>query len=84
MALRVEEGWRDVPRTGAGECLPRLPPRAGASLLAAHGVDAGALDELELLIEDLRYLRSAPQLSTTDTLRSDALDRSRRLLRRLA
>ncbi len=47
-------------------------------------MDDAALDDLDLLIEDLQYLRFAPQLSTTDSLRADALERSRRLLRRLA
>jgi hypothetical protein len=83
LALGVEEGWRAFLHRRWG-VPPENPPSRWSGLLAAHGVDAGALGELALLIEDLRYLRSAPQLSTTDTLRSDALERSRRLLRRLA
>ncbi|HYX22911.1 MAG TPA: hypothetical protein VFC23_02075, partial [Thermoanaerobaculia bacterium] len=46
-------------------------------------VDAASLAELDRLLDDLDYLRNAPQLSTTDTLRSEALARGRRLLRRL-
>jgi hypothetical protein len=83
LALRIEEGWRAFLHGRCG-VPPENPPSRWRELLAAQGVDAGALDELGLLIEDLQYLRFAPQLSTTDTLRSDALDRSRRLLRRLA
>jgi len=83
MALRAEEAWRDllhrqwrVPR--------ETPPSRWRELLAGRGADEEALDELRLLIEDLQYLRSAPQLSTTDALRADALARSRRILRRLS
>jgi hypothetical protein len=35
------------------------------------------------MLDELDYLRHAPQLSTTDTLRAEAIARSRRLLRRL-
>jgi hypothetical protein len=83
LALTVEEGWRAFLHRRWG-VTPENPPSRWSTLLAAHGVDAGTLGELGLLIEDLQYLRSAPQLSSTDTLRSDALERSRRLLRRLA
>ena len=83
LALAVEEGWRAFLQQRWG-VPPENPPSRWRALLAARGVDDGALGELGLLIEDLQYLRSAPQLSSTDTLRSDALERSRRLLRRLA
>jgi hypothetical protein len=83
LALRIEEGWRQFlrQRFAVG---PETPPSRWRELLAAQGVDGPALDDLDLLIEDLQYLRFAPQLSTTESLRADALDRSRRLLRRLA
>jgi hypothetical protein len=83
LALAVEEGWRSFLHRRWG-VTPENPPSRWSGLLAARGVDAATLGDLGLLIEDLQYLRSAPQLSTTDTLRADALDRSRRLLRRLA
>ncbi len=83
MALRIEEAWRDLLHSRWG--VPReTPPSRWRELLAGQGVEAGALDELGLLIEDLQYLRFAPQLSTTDALRADALARCRRLLRRLS
>lgn len=82
MALRLEEAWRDLLARRWG-ISPATPPSRWRELLADQGVEAEALDELDLLIEDLRYLRSAPQLSTTDALRGDAISRSRRLLRRL-
>lgn len=82
MALRLEEAWRDLLARRWG-VPPATTPSRWRELLAGQGVEAEALDELDLLIEDLRYLRSAPQLSTTDALRGDAVSRSRRLLRRL-
>jgi hypothetical protein len=83
LALRVEEAWRALLDRRWGVS-PETPPSRWRELLASQGVETGTLDELGLLIEDMQYLRFAPQLSTTDNLRADALDRSRRLLRRLA
>jgi hypothetical protein len=82
MALRLEEAWREH-LARRFQVPPGTPPSRWRELLADQGVPADALDELALLIEDLQYLRSAPQLSTTDALRVDALARCRRLLRRL-
>jgi hypothetical protein len=83
MAVRVEEAWREL--LGRRWGVPaEAPPSRWRELLAARGVEAEPLAELGLLVEDLQYLRSAPQLSTTDAMRADALARSRRLLRRLA
>ncbi|MFL6260097.1 MAG: BatD family protein [Thermoanaerobaculia bacterium] len=83
MAIRIEEAWRDLLHRQWG--VPReTPPSRWRGLLAGHGADEEASAELDLLIEDLQYLRSAPQLSTTDALRADALARSRRILRRLS
>jgi hypothetical protein len=83
MAMRLEEAWREL--LGRRWGVPAsAPPSRWRELLAARGVEAEPLAELDLLIEDLQYLRSAPQLSTTDALRADVLTRSRRLLRRLA
>jgi hypothetical protein len=82
MALRLEEAWRGL-LARRWQVPPETPPSRWRELLAAQGVEAEPLDELALLIEDLQYLRSAPQLSTTDALRTDALARCRRLLRRL-
>lgn len=83
MAVRIEEAWRDLLQSRWG--VPReTPPSRWRELLAPQGVEAEALDELDLLIEDLQYLRFAPQLSTTDAMRADALARCRRLVRRLS
>ncbi len=83
MAVGIEEAWRDFLQSRWG--VPReTPPSRWRELLAPQGVEAEPLDELGLLIEDLQYLRFAPQLSTTDALRADAVARCRRLLRRLS
>ncbi|HET9209635.1 MAG TPA: BatD family protein [Thermoanaerobaculia bacterium] len=83
MALRIEEAWRELLHRRWG--VPReTPPSRWRELLAGQGVEEEALGELGLLIEDLQYLRFAPQLSTTDALRADALARCRRLVRRLS
>jgi len=82
VAARIEEAWRgllaahwDVPEA--------TPPSRWRELLADRGADRQALDELERVIEDVQYLRFAPQLSTTDTLRAEVISRSRRVARRL-
>ncbi|HEV2843733.1 MAG TPA: BatD family protein, partial [Thermoanaerobaculia bacterium] len=82
VAARIEEAWRDLLAERWG-----LPPATSSShwraMLAEKGVAAETLDELGRLLEDLRFLRYAPQLSATDNLRSEVLSRCRLLLRRL-
>jgi hypothetical protein len=81
-AASVEDGWRGylAARWGVPAMLP--PARWGAALAAA-GAPPAAAAELDLLSEDLHYLRHAPQLSTTASVRDELLARSRRLLRLL-
>lgn len=85
VAARLEEAWRDflVERWGIP---PATPPAKWSAALAGcrvNRLDDASLAELEALVDELDYLRHAPQLSTTDTLRAEALSRSRRLLHRL-
>jgi hypothetical protein len=82
VAARLEEAWRDF-LAQRWDVPVSTPSSRWSERLAGQGVEAGALNELGQLLDDLEYLRYAPQLSTTDTLRSEALARSRRLLRRL-
>jgi hypothetical protein len=81
-AAQVEDGWRAYLDERW-----RLPPGVASTLwaqeLAARGADADAAAELVRLADDLHYLRYAPQLSSTGTLRLDLVARSRRLLRAL-
>jgi hypothetical protein len=85
VAARLEEAWREFLAERYG--LPRSTPAAkwSTALAGTRGarVDDASLAELDALLDELDYLRHAPQLSTTDTLRAEALARSRRLLRRL-
>lgn len=82
-ASRIEESWRsylderwrippETPSTRWAEALGKRPDPAPST--------ARAFRELA---EEIHYLRFAPQLSTTDTLRRELLERSRRMARRL-
>jgi hypothetical protein len=82
VAARLEEAWRDFLAERWGLCRS-TPATKWSAALASHPVGDASLAELEALLDELDYLRNAPQLSTTDTLRADALSRSRRLLRRM-
>lgn len=81
-ASRLETAWRDllVRRLHMPSATPtdRWPER-----LAAAGVPHRLTTSLDALLADLRYLRQAPELATTDTLRADLVERSRRLALRL-
>ena len=70
----LEDRWQIPPGTAS--------PQWGA-LLSAKGVPTDAADELMQLADDLHYLRYAPKLSTTDGLRSELIDRCRRLVKTL-
>ena len=81
-AALVEEGWRGYLAGRWG--LPATTPLARwGAVLAAQGVTADVADEVTRLVEELHYLRYAPQLSATGAIRDQLLSRSRQLLRRL-
>lgn len=81
-AALIEEAWRNLLaerwQIPVATSTPHWP-----AMLAERGVAPDILDELRRLLEDLRFLRYAPQLSATDNLRSELVSRSRLLLRRL-
>jgi len=81
-AREIEDAWREllsaVAGVGAETPASRWPEHAAAA--GAGPRDAAELGEL---VEDVHYLRYAPQLSTIAALRGDLVDRSRRLARRL-
>lgn len=81
-AALVEEGWRGY-LAGRWGLPATTPPARWGAVLAARGVAADIADEVSRLVEELHYLRYAPQLSTTGAVRDEVLSRSRQLLRRL-
>jgi hypothetical protein len=85
VAARLEEAWRDflAERWGIARSTPAARWSWALAGVSGVRVDDAGLGELEALLDELDYLRHAPQLSTTDTLRAEAIARSRRLLRRL-
>lgn len=60
-----------------------LPASHWQEELASHGVGAQGAAEAARLAEEINYLRHAPQLSATDDLRNDAIERALRLAARL-
>jgi hypothetical protein len=79
----AEQAWRDF--LGESYALPAEAPVAQwPGLLAARGLEPTLGSDLLRLIDDLHYLRYAPQLASTDSLQQELLERSRRLARRLA
>lgn len=82
MAARIEELLRSL-LAERWEIPATSPASRWREALAAHGVDVETLDGMDRLVEDLHYLRSAPQLSAVDSLRDETLQRCRRLLHRL-
>lgn len=81
-ALAIEAAWRELLaerwKVPASLPLDRWPRAA-----EERGGDAATVDELRALVEDLQFLRQAPQLSATEAVRGEILDRSRRLLKRM-
>jgi len=82
VAARIEEAWHDFLAERWGFPVA-TPPSHWRGLLADRGVDAETLEEMGRLVEDLQYLRNAPQLSAAGSLRDETLRRCRHLLRRL-
>jgi hypothetical protein len=83
VASVAEEAWREF--LGRRFAVPaEVPPNQWPRFLAARGLEPHVTSELLRLLDDLHYLRYAPQLASTDSLQRDLWDRSRRLARRLA
>jgi hypothetical protein len=82
-AAALEEAWRAYvgERWGLG---PALPVARWREALARAGVPAPRASALVALLDELHYLRFAPELSDVESLRQEALESSRRLLRDLA
>ncbi len=82
-AAAIEDAWRDFLH-GRWQIPPGVPSPQWPDLLAERGANPQAARDLARLADDLHYLRYAPQLSSADALRTDLIERSRRLLRPLA
>jgi hypothetical protein len=82
-AQAIEEAWRQflferwaIPRT--------LTPGEWPQMLTENGVSAGTISEFAALVDDLHYLRYAPELSAYESLQGELIDRSVKLARMLA
>lgn len=82
-ASALDEIWREFLDERWAVPMETPSPRWGA-LLRKEGADLEATDDLVQLADDLHFLRYAPQLSATDELGSELVERSRKLLSRLA
>ena len=79
MATLLEDGWREL--LAERWAVPQeTPSTRWAEVLTLKRAPEEAVEELARLVDDLHYLRYAPQLSATETLRGEVLARSRRLL----
>jgi len=81
-AILLEAAWHDLLAERYAVSAETAPSRWGEHLAAA-GVPRRDADALDELVEDLHYLRNAPQLSTTAELTGELVERSRRLARHL-
>jgi hypothetical protein len=82
-AHAIEEAWRDF--LYERWSLPQnLAPGEWPRQLAEHGVADDVLTELSGLVDDLHYLRYAPELSAYENLRAELVDRSLRVARLLS
>jgi len=81
-AAQIEDAWREF-LTERWDLPAGVPTPHWEELLAERGAPPEGVAEMARLLEDLHYLRYAPQLSTVDTLRGEMLGRSRSLARRL-
>ncbi len=82
-ALTLEEAWRDLLAEAYGVA-PEVPAADWPRHLEEVGVARSRADDLGELVDDIHYLRHAPQLSTVSELAGDLRDRSLRLAHRLA
>lgn len=81
-AALVEDAWRAY-LVERWQIPPGTASTQWSKLLEERGAPREAAEELVRLADDLHYLRYAPKLSSTDELRRELVDRSRRLAKKL-
>lgn len=81
-AIALEAAWRDL-LAERFELPADLPPSRWPGHLTGRGAAPADGEALGELVEDLHYLRNAPQLSSIGQLTGELAERSRRLARRL-
>jgi hypothetical protein len=81
-AKQVEDAWRNY-LVERWEISPGTASTQWSTLLEEKGISKAIAEELVRLAEDLHYLRYAPKLSSTDELRRELVERSRRLAKKL-
>ncbi len=81
-AAEIEEAWREFLHR-RWDLPPGSPSTRWGTLLAERGARRSAADELVKLADDLHYLRYAPELSSTEGLLRELVERSRKLARNL-
>jgi hypothetical protein len=82
VASALESAWRDFLRD-RWEIEAGSPSSRWSRELGARGASTEAGGALEKLAEDIHYLRYAPQLSSTEALQGELVERSRQILRSL-
>lgn len=81
-AIAIEAAWHDL-LAERFDLPPELPPSRWPEHVTGRGAAADDGDALGELMDDLHYLRNAPQLSTIGQLTGELAARSSRLARRL-
>ncbi|MFP3940205.1 MAG: hypothetical protein ACLF0P_07855 [Thermoanaerobaculia bacterium] len=82
-AAEIETAWRELV-TGHLGVPEALPPSRWPDELRSRGAPREAVSELRDLLEDLHFLRFAPELSAAGALAREIVNRSRRVARVLA
>ncbi|MDX1643316.1 MAG: BatD family protein, partial [Thermoanaerobaculia bacterium] len=82
VAAELEAAWRDY-LEHRWEVAPGVAANRWHDELTQRGANERASRDLERLVHDLHYLRYAPQLSSTEALQSELVQRSRQILRSL-
>jgi BatD DUF11 like domain len=81
-AAEIEGAWREL-LVARGLVTADTAAARWRERLAERNADPAGAVELAALVDDLHYLRYAPQLSAVDALRRELIDRSHRLEPRL-